>query len=428
MTLLSPWGQSVDLKGPLPEYPRMQLQRGSFMSLNGEWDFQITNGDEPDPLHGWARIYVPFALGSRLSGTDAALHPGEVLWMRKRFVYEPGAPVTVLNFEAVDQTAIVYLNGTEVGRHEGGYAPFSLDVTSAIRDKNELLVRITDDSDQGIYAYGKQKLENGGMWYTPSSGIWQTVWMEDLPAKAMQDIKITPDPVNSCVYLNMAGTFSQAVITVFAGKELVHRGITNKMDYTFTLDRIHPWSPDDPFLYTLYLQTEEETVKSYFAMRSFGMTHDTSGKLRFTLNGSPLFLSGLLDQGYTVDGLLTYPSEAAMIYELKKVKEMGFNMLRKHIKVECRRWYYLCDKLGILVMQDMPSGGSPYDTLHTSWLPTIGFRKLSDQKLDKTGRTSEESRNAYYMELRQLLDTLYNCPCIFAWVPFNEGWGQFETD
>lgn len=427
MSLYSHWGEHVNLDSPLSEYPRMQLQRGSFTSLNGQWEFQITAGETPDPISRWARINVPFALGSKLSGTTVNLMPGEVLWMRKQFRYQTGAPVVVLNFEAVDQCCAVYLNGMEVGRHQGGYTPFSFDVTGAIRSENELLVRITDDSDQGLYAYGKQKIENGGMWYTPSAGIWQTVWLEDLPARAVQDVKITPDCDREMVYLNMTGTFSQVVVTVFAGKELVHRGISGKMDYAFELPGYHAWSPDDPFLYTMYLQTEEETVKSYFAMRRFGTMRDASGYPRFTLNGKPLFLSGLLDQGYTVDGLLTFPMEEAMIYELQKIKEMGFNMLRKHVKVECRRWYYLCDLLGILVMQDIPSGGGPYKFMRTAALPTVGFRKLDDTDYEKNGRASEEGRAIYYEELRQILDTLYNSPCIFAWVPFNEGWGQFDT-
>jgi len=427
MMLKSPWYDSVNLESPLGEYPRMQLQRGSFTSLNGPWEFQITDGAEPDLLSGWSPINVPFALGSPLSGTDRNLKPDEVLWVRRQFHYYPEGPMTVLNFEAVDQCCVVYLNGMEAGRHEGGYTPFSLDVSSLIKEHNEILVRITDRTDTGLYAYGKQRLEAGGIWYTGSAGIWQTVWLEDLPEHAVQDIKITPDCENDSVYLRMAGTYSQVVITVFAGTELVHRGITNKKDYTIPLENYHAWSNTDPFLYTLYLQTEEETVKSYFAMRRFGAKRDHHGYLRFTLNGEPLFLSGILDQGYNSDGLLTYPCEEAMIWELKKIREMGFNMIRKHVKVECRRWYYLCDLLGILVMQDIPNGGHPYDFRRTAVLPTLGFRKADDKEYDKNGRGSQELRDAYYQELNEILDMLYNCPCVFAWVPFNEGWGQFDS-
>ncbi len=427
MTLLSPWGKHVDLKHPLGEYPRMMLQRGSFTCLNGLWDFQITKGTEPDRNKPWDPIVVPFAMGSKLSGTNRNLQPGELLWMRRTFSYTPSEQKVILNFEAVDQICVVYLNGMEVGRHIGGYTPFSLDVTSAIKAENELLVCIMDDTDTGLYAYGKQKLSHGGMFYTPSAGIWQTVWLEDLPAHAVTDLKLTPDYDNKSVYIRMAGTYTQVVVTVFAGDDLVHRGITNKPDYTITLNEIHPWTPGDPFLYTLYLQTEEETVKSYFAMRKFGSARDSKGYVRFTLNGEPLFLSGLLDQGYSVDGLMTYPSEEAMRYELRKVKDMGFNMLRKHVKVECRRWYYLCDLYGILVMQDIPNGGGEYNRMRNLILPTIGYRTFDDHEYEHYGRPEEKQRNAYYRELLSILDMLYNFPCIFAWVPFNEGWGQFDS-
>ena len=427
MTLLSPWGETVNLLDPLNEYPRMQLQRGSFTSLNGIWEYQITDGSEPDLRKGWKKIHVPFALGSKLSGSEDNLSPDQILWMRRQFSYTPKDAVVHLNFEAVDQSCTVYLNGIEAGSHHGGYTPFSLDVTTLLRGYNELLVKISDPTDTGRYAYGKQKLQHGGMFYTPSSGIWQTVWLEDLPLHAVNDLKITPDFDNQRVFLRMSGTYTQVVVTVFSGEDLVHRGITNKEDYTINLDTIHAWTPEDPFLYTLYLQTEEETVKSYFAMRKFGSARDAKGYLRFTLNGEPLFLSGLLDQGYTTDGLLTYPSEEAMRYELQKVKEMGFNMLRKHMKVENRRWYYLCDLMGILVMQDIPCGGGTYDKMRNLILPTIGFRKFDDHKYEKFGREDAESRDAYFEELEAILDMLYKEPCIFAWVPFNEGWGQFDS-
>ena len=250
MSLKTPWSDSVNLESPLSEYPRMQMQRGSFTSLNGPWEFQITDGSQPIILGGWEEIIVPFALGSELSGTKKTLNPGEVLWVRRQFEYHPETEMTLLNFEAVDQCCVVYLNGMEAGRHEGGYTPFSLDVSDKIKEHNEILVRISDECDNGLYGYGKQKREHSGMWYTPSCGIWQSVWLEDLPEHAVQDIKITPDCENNAVYLRMAGTYSQIVITVFAGKTLVHRGITNMKDYTIPHHDYHPWSVSDPFLYT----------------------------------------------------------------------------------------------------------------------------------------------------------------------------------
>ncbi len=414
---------------PLPEYPRPQLTRDNWMNLNGTWEFQITDGRQPAAQTAWQTILVPFALGSKLCGSDAQLLPGQVLWYRRNFSYEPGAHRTILNFEAVDQFCAVYLNGYMVGEHHGGYAPFSFDVTKAIMAKNELLVRVTDDSDRGIYAYGKQKLLHGGMWYTPSSGIYGTVWLENLPEHAVYDIKITPDCEKEVAYLRMTGTFEQAVITVFEGKRLVHRGITSDRAYTIPLPSYHAWSPSDPFLYSFYVQTEEETVRSYFGMRRFSKVRDAEQHWRVGVNGKPLFLSGLLDQGYTPDGLLTYPSEEAMRTELEKIKSMGFNMLRKHIKVENRRWYALCDRLGLLVMQDMPSGGHPYSFWRIAAGPMLGLRTMRDDQsaYAKNGRSEKASRDMYQLELDAMLDTLYNCPCIFAWVPFNEGWGQFES-
>jgi beta-galactosidase/beta-glucuronidase len=294
-----------------------------------------------------------------------------------------------------------------------------------IKYQNSLMVRCIDDSDKGEYAYGKQKLEHGGMWYTPSSGIWQTVWLEDLPEHAVHDIKITPDYDNSAVILDFAGNFDQAHIVISANGTVVHRGLTDSMHYEAELDDVHPWTPSDPFLYDLYVQTEDDVVKSYFGMRRFSAGHDKEGTVRFCLNNRPLFFSGLLDQGYTPDGLMTYPADEAMVYELTKIKAMGFNMLRKHVKVECRRWYYHCDRLGILVMQDMPSGGI-YDYKWQTVMPTIGF-KQEDHDNPKLGRTDKRAKQVYYDELDGMLDNLYNCTCIFAWCPFNEGWGQFDS-
>ncbi|MBP3890636.1 MAG: glycoside hydrolase family 2 [Solobacterium sp.] len=427
MTLLSPWGETLDPKNIKTEYPRMQLQRDSFFCLNGEWEFQITDGSQPDRNTGWERILVPFALGSKLSGTDKTLKPNETLWYRKKFNYYLTKNRVILNFEAVDQCCTVYLNGLLVGGHEGGYAPFEIDISNAIKQENELIVRVTDQSDQGNYAYGKQKMEHGGMWYTPSAGIWQTVWIEELKPASVMDIKITPDLDTKKVYVHMTGGFTQAVLSVFENRKLVHRGITVEKEYVIPLDEVHEWSPEDPFLYDLYVETEEETIKSYFGMRKVSIHTSYDGHARFLLNNRPYFLSGLLDQGYSVDGLLTYPSEEAMEYEIQTIKEMGFNCLRKHVKQEARRWYYLCDKYGILVMQDMPNGGGPYAFPFVAVKPNLGFKKAKDSDYEKFGRSNAEGREIYYRELDQMLDTLYNNPCIFAWVPFNEGWGQFDS-
>lgn len=373
---MSSWGENINLKRPLPEYPRMYLQRDSYYSLNGEWEYQIVKDGEEISDGNWKRIIVPFAIGSKLSlAEDKELGVDESICYRKRFKNTLTDNRVVLNFEAVDQETRVYLNDILVGEHVGGYSPFMLDVTSSIKVDNELIVIVKDYSDAGVYAYGKQKREHGGMWYTPSSGIWQSVWLEEIPKEGISDIKITVDYDHQSVYLNMTGEFSQAVVTVFEGTKLVHRGITSEKTYMFTLENMHSWSLDDPFLYDFYVATSDETIKSYFGMRKFSKGKDKRGIERFCLNNQPIFLSGLLDQGYTVDGLLTYASEEAIIYELTKIKEMGFNMLRVHAKVESRRFYYLCDKLGLLIMQDMPNGGGPYNFNFVGIKPNLGLKK-----------------------------------------------------
>ncbi|MBQ6592886.1 MAG: hypothetical protein IJH98_08340 [Solobacterium sp.] len=411
---------------PLPEYPRMQLQRDSFINLNGIWQYQITDGRAPEE-EDWKEILVPYPLGSELSGSKEELHPHEVLWYRRRFTFEQSRKHVLLNFEAVDQCCTVYLNDKKIGEHAGGYTPFAYDVTKYIKYNNELVVIVTDDTDRGLYAYGKQKLEHSGMWYTPTAGIWQTVWIEEVGDKAVTDLKITPDCDHSCVYLDMAGTYEQAIINVFADGVLVHRGITVEHSYTVQLDSVRYWSPEDPFLYDLYIETGEETVKSYFGMRKFSAGTDKYNVRRFMLNGRPLFLSGLLDQGYTWEGLVTYPDEAMMVKELEAIKDMGFNMLRKHAKTECRRWYWLCDRMGILVMQDIPNGGGPYSFMSTGILPNLGRIRTKDNDYKAAGRETKESRDAYYYEVDEILNALYNCVSIFAWVAFNEGWGQFDS-
>ena len=318
MTLMTEWGEKINRQAPLQEYPRMQMQRDSFMSLNGTWEYQITEEGRDPFSTKWKQITVPFALGSALSGTPDELKPGQTLWYRKQFAYKPGTMHTWLNFEAVDQICTVYLNGIEVGTHRGGYVPFSFDVSSMIKYQNALMVKVRDDSDSGAYAYGKQKVEHSGMWYTPSSGIWQSVWLEDIGDHAVHDIKITPDYDEAKVYIDLAGNFSQAVITISAGGLAVHRGITNQHHYEAPMEQFRAWSPDDPFLYDLYVQTEDDVVKSYFGMRKFSAGTDSSGNPCFCLNNKPLFINGLLDQGYTPDGLMTYPADQAMITEIRR--------------------------------------------------------------------------------------------------------------
>lgn len=428
MTVLSKWGEALDVNHPLPEYPRPQFRRKQWLNLNGMWEYQIVKGNQDTVPDGWKPICVPFALGSALSQTNENLSPGETLWYRRYFAWKPDEGRVMLNFEAVDQTCIVYVNGVEAGRHFGGYAPFSIDITHLIKYQNTLMVRVKDASDQGVCAFGKQRINPKGIWYTPTAGIWGTVWLEQLPVHAVEDLKITPDFDHHQVFLELAGPFHQARIIVSARDgSFHHEGLTEDGHYVVPMDDFHAWSVNDPFLYDVEILTEDDDVQSYFGMRSFTSCHDGSGHIRFALNHQPLFLSGLLDQGYSCDGMYTYPSEEAMKYELSAVKAMGFNMLRKHVKQENRRWYYLCDTMGILVMQDMPDGGNTFSFWTHQALPMIGIRTMNDGNYRRFGRESEDSRQMYMHELDEMLDTLYNCVSIFAWVPFNEGWGQFDS-
>lgn len=406
----------------------MQMQRDSYYNLNGVWEYQITDR-KADPKAGqWKKIIVPFALGCELSMAKEQLPHGKALWYRKQFSYQPNVMHSYLNFEAVDAECTVFVNGMEVGTHKGGYTPFRFDVTEYVKYQNSLMIRCIDDSNYGKFGFGKQREEHGGMWYTPTAGIWGTVWMEDISEHGILDLKITPDYDEQCVHVSLEGNFTQALITIATNGHVVHSGITDDKYYTAPITNMHPWTVNDPFLYDLYVQTEDDVVRSYFGMRKFSCERDNQGYPRFCLNNEPLFFTGLLDQGYDIDGMYTYASEESMVYELAKIKDMGFNMLRKHAKIECRRWYYNCDRLGILVMQDMVNGGmSEYDQKQTLLLPNLGFTKMSDTKDNTFVRKDPQSQKNYYQELDEMLQELYNCTCIFAWVPFNEGWGQFDS-
>lgn len=428
LRMLSKWGKQVDLNAPWQEYPRMQLQRDSYHTLNGVWEYQITERKEKPDASKWKEIIVPFALGTELSQAKDQLHVGKALWYRKQFSYKPSVLRTFINFEAVDTECTVFVNGLEVGTHQGGYNAFTFDISEYVKYQNSLMVRCIDDSNYGKYAYGKQKIEHQGMWYTPTAGIWGSVWLEDLAEHAIQDMKITPDIDEHCVHVSIAGNFSQALITVASHGHVIASGATEEKMYTLDIPNMHLWSPEDPFLYDLYVQSEDDVVRSYFGMRKFSIENDKDGIVRFFLNNEPYFFTGLLDQGYNKDGMYTYPSEEALVYELKTIKRLGFNMLRKHAKIETRRWYYECDRLGILVMQDMPSGGMrEFDKMTTMYLPNLGFTYMKDTKENAFVRRDLESQKCYYKELQEMLENLYNSTCIFAWCPFNEGWGQFNS-
>ena len=421
--MLTPWGETLDRERVLQEYPRPQLRRDSYLNLNGTWEYAITEAPGiPDRFDG--EILVPFSPESVLSGVGRTLWPGAYLWYRRTVTLPAGfrRGRLLLQFGAVDQIATVYVDGTELFTHVGGFTPFTVDVTDAARsDSFTLLVRVSDTTDSAGMTFGKQRLRHGRIWYPPQSGIWQTVWMESVPENYIRGVRIIPHFDKRQVELWVAG--SGTCTAQFAGgTHSFPAGRPARLD----VPDMHPWSPEDPFLYDLRLTLGEDAVDSYFAMRKFSVERDSAGDMRLTLNGRPYYQNGVLDQGYWSDGLLTAPSDEALIYDIELAKSMGFNMLRKHMKIEPLRWYYHCDRLGMLVWQDMPAGGTSRNPLIVS-LPLITGIQLRDNRYGLFGRRSAEGRTQFYRELHEMVAALFNCPCVAMWVPFNEGWGQFDS-
>lgn len=423
--MITRWGKTLAEQTPLPEYPRPQLVRESYLNLNGRWEYAITATDEP-PMAWDGDIRVPFSPESELSCVGRTLNPGETLWYARALELPEGfrKARVLLHFGAVDQDAKVYLNGTEVDAHQGGYNAFTVELTQALRDSgNRLMVKVKDDTDATWRTRGKQKRERGGIWYTPQSGIWQTVWAESVPEAYITGLRLTPHPEDATLE-----------ITVRSADDLPCMATVDGQNFPLTANRParisipHPrlWSPEDPYLYPLTVTLGKDTVESYFAMRSTTLQKDSHGVLRLYLNGKPCFHNGLLDQGYWPDGLYTAPTDEALLYDIQTAKALGFTMLRKHIKVEPMRWYYHCDRLGMLVWQDMPNGGGAY-RFRTVTLPLFTGMNHSDHDYPYFARAAEEGRMAYRRELAEMVDQLYNCPCIVLWVPFNEGWGQFDA-
>ena len=431
MTMLTKWGAALDRVQPLPEYPRPQLRRESFLNLNGVWDYAITaSADTPDAWDG--EIVVPFSPEAPLSGAARGPAKDEYLHYRRVFSLPDGfrRNRVLLHFGAVDQTAEVFVNGTSVVRHSGGYLPFSADITGALREGDNILyVTVRDNADDAAFAYGKQRYKRGGMWYTAQSGIWQTVWLESVPETYVKSLRITPEYDNARVRLAVetAGGSSLIACDIYdADGGFVAGSWAKDGVCVVPLPDFHAWTPDDPYLYSLRITCGSDCVESYFAMRKFSYV-EHNGHRVFGLNNAPLFHNGLLDQGYYPDGLLTPPSDEAMVNDIETAKRCGFNMLRKHIKIEPLRWYYHCDRLGMIVWQDMVSGGQPYSFLHVSVLPTLGKVDLPDKNSKPYGRGSVLSRARFRHEMADTVRHLYNCPCIALWTVFNEGWGQFDA-
>ncbi|MBR7060167.1 MAG: glycoside hydrolase family 2, partial [Eubacterium sp.] len=418
--LLTAWGKNIG-KVPLSEYPRPQFKRESYLTLNGKWLLSFSeNKNIPDDFE--YEILVPFSPETPLSGVGRTLENGEYLIYQKSFNMEENfnRGRIFLNFGAVDQIAEVYLNGAFIGNHHGGYTPFSFEITDYIKEENVLNVVVEDKCEENEYSRGKQKTKRGGIWYTKQSGIWQSVWLESTPDEYIKSAKITPDFDNEQVSFEFDNADSVEIM-IYDGEEL----IADTTDKTIKIPQFKEWSPENPFLYDVVFKYKKDRVKSYFGMRKFSSGVDENGIPRLFLNNKPYFHNGLLDQGYYPDGFLTPPSYEALENDVKTVKDCGFNMLRKHIKIEPLLWYHYCDKHGIIVWQDMINGGGKYG-LEVSAIPFLNIN-LDDSDYKRFKRTNENARNLYYKELGEMVDLLYNCPCIAMWVPFNEGWGQFDS-
>ncbi|MCU0298202.1 MAG: hypothetical protein MUF33_06745 [Candidatus Nanopelagicales bacterium] len=428
--LLTVWGEALDRNDPLPEHPRPQLRRGHHTSLNGWWDYAFRiSAREPTEWDG--RIVVPFSPESLLSGVGRQLQPGEHLHYQRTFTAPSDltAERLLLHFGAVDQWCRVSVNGTVVGEHHEGYLPFTFDITEVVTTgTNTLHVVVTDPTDTGTGPRGKQKLQPGGIWYTGQSGIWQTVWLEVVPEQHVESLRLDPDLAGFTITVEIHGDPAEVAVDVSSPDGLVgsvsgRSGQPIRVD----LDTPHLWSPEDPFLYDLEVRAGHDRVFSYVGLRTFGVGSDARGIPRFLLNGAPYFHAGVLDQGYWSDGMYTAPHDDALVHDIATMKDLGFTMLRKHIKVEPLRWYYHCDRLGMLVWQDMVNGGGTYRRRVVE-VPAVTPLRLNDRYHRLFARDDARAREDWLQDLRVMLEVLHNATSIAVWVPFNEGWGQFDAN
>lgn len=455
-TLPTRWTATLDRDAPLPEYPRPQLARDSYLNLNGVWEYAVTaqgpgpvgslGGTVPEVFDG--EIVVPFSPESPLSGVGRQLQPDEALWYRRDLSlpdgFVPGGGRVLLHFGAVDQSCRVLVDGVEVGRHTGGYLPFACDVTDALGgapgEAHELLVEVTDVSDTSFHARGKQNLARGGIWYTAQSGIWQTVWVEAVPALHVARLTLVPDLPGSRLDVTVHAGETPAGASGAVGQDApvariqVHDGATLVAQVDAPVGVVarvpvpdpHLWTPEDPHLYDVTVTLGDDEVRSYAGLRSFGVGPDAQGVPRLLLNGEPYFHAGVLDQGYWSDGLLTAPSDEAMVHDIATMKDLGFTMLRKHIKIEPLRWYHHCDRLGMLVWQDMVNGGGPYRPAVVK-APVLLPLRLSDRFHALFGRGDAEGREEFLREVDATVEHLRDVVSLAVWVPFNEAWGQFDA-
>ncbi len=424
--MITRWGLQVDPKAPLPEHPRPQLVRPDWVNLNGPWSYAFTRSEAP-PARWTGEIIVPFSPETELSGVGQQLLPDDWLWYQRNVEIEaqPGKRL-LLHFGAVDQICTVWVNDVEVGSHVGGYLPFSFDITDQMADSSlSIRVRVQDFSETHFHARGKQRLDRGQIWYTAQSGIWQTVWLEWVPEVHITELLFTPKLAEESVEVTISATADTDARLVIDQTE--HTLSTNQATL-LPLSEVRLWSPTEPSLYDVHVTLPEsaDAVSSYFAMREFGIDHSQQPP-GLTLNGEPITHVGLLDQGYWPESLLTPPSDEAMVFDITTAKELGYNMLRKHVKIEQLRWYHHCDRLGILVWQDLVNGGGRYRSLVAN-LPARLPLKINDRHHRLYFRDDEAGRSQFLSEVDQTVRLLRNVPSICVWVPFNEGWGQFNAN
>lgn len=423
--LMTRWAEDINPEEPLPEYPRPQMVRDEWKNLNGLWQYAIVPALADEPQQWDGDILVPFAVESALSGVKKRVGPDNRLWYRRTFTVPEGwsGQRVLLHFGAVDWKSEVWVNGKKMGTHEGGYTGFSYDITDALNEaaEQQVTVAVWDPTDDGFQPRGKQVRDPRGIWYTPTTGIWQTVWLEPVPEASIDKLKMTPDIDNQYLNLNVFGSTNVSgknytiKATAFAnGTQVSEVNGKPGEEVKLSIPNVKLWSPEDPFLYdltvSLYRDGQKvDEVESYFGMREIRLGTADDGYVRLFLNDQPLFHYGLLDQGFWPDGIYTAPTDEALKYDIQVTKDLGFNMIRKHVKVEPDRWYYWTDKMGILVWQDMPNG---------------------DDHFGRGGDDIERVAQSAYdfkLELKEMIDQFYNYPSIVIWVPFNEGWGQFNT-
>ena len=481
--LYTRWGRDLDPQNVLVEYPRPLLKRGSYINLNGYWDYAFTK-EFNKPVQYDGQILVPFSPETVLSGVSRQLKPDEYLWYRRTFTLEKwderkDGRRLILHFGAVDQACVVYVNGQKAARHTGGYLPFTADITAMVCDgENELSLAVKDLSDTSYHARGKQRLERGGMFYTAQSGIWQTVWMEEVPEKYIANIETEADLERSAVRIRVSAAENPGS-GVSANGQAAHTGApsdeegaeSSKAGHPITIQIRHPglytdndspesknqpnnqqmcsasgitgdwieipipdirpWTCETPYLYFFTVTMGEDRAESYFAMRKFSIEKDEDGIPRICLNGKVQFQNGVLDQGYWPDGLYTAPSDEALIFDITEMKKSGFNMVRKHIKIEPQRWYWHCDRLGLVVWQDMVNGGGAYKYWFVTYLATVMSWRGITMKDDHPwllARRDRAGRAEFVREMKETIRILKGHPSIGTWVIFNEGWGQFQTE